>query len=244
MRQAAQQRTLAMTTPKAINPLLCFHAAENSTRTVNLTNTDNTVTNARETHSQPMNKLPRIERFTCASRQPWFTCSTDLNPFSPYPNLLFLHLSGNSLQPFLEPLLSIFGLSQHTVTKNPFNPLFVTNTQPRYFPTAPLSPSLPLSSQNVLLLTLSPSCKTHRNTWTCSCSYALEPTVIGGAVTSTTDIETARATCPTNHPQPDTLGWAAWNMYTQLLWAKLASGHISQSIETPTQNQPSPNAVH
>ena len=73
MRQAAQQRTFVMTTPKPINPLLCFHAAENSTRTVNLTNTDNTVTNARETHSQPMNKLPRIERFTCASHQPWFT---------------------------------------------------------------------------------------------------------------------------------------------------------------------------
>ena len=35
-------------------------------------------------------------------------------------------------------------------------------------------------------------------------------------------------------PRPDPLGWTAWNMCAQLSWATLASGHFSQSTETPT----------
>ena len=98
--------------------------------------------------------------------------------------------------------------------------------------------SLSLSVSLCLSLCVSLCCKTHRNTGTCNCSYALGPTVIGGAVTSIKMRQrTERATCQTTPPLlpwPDPLVRAAWNVYAQLCLATLASGHFSQSSEMPT----------
>ena len=53
-----------------------------------------------------------------------------------------------------------------------------------------------------------PPCETRRNTRTGSCPGALDPPIIGGAVTSTTeDNETARATCETHKCCRPSLGW-------------------------------------